>query len=61
MLAGLFSTALRELTPGSTNAFNLGVHFKGGTVVTAKFKERPAEDQIRSALQNAGISDAWLL
>jgi preprotein translocase subunit SecF len=57
LLAGLFSAALRDLTPGGTSAFNLGVDFKGGTVVTAKFKQRPAEDEIRSALQSAGISD----
>ncbi|HXG84655.1 MAG TPA: protein translocase subunit SecF [Pyrinomonadaceae bacterium] len=58
MLAGLVSTAVRDLTPGGSNAFNLGVDFKGGTVVTAKFKERPAEDQIRAALQSANINDA---
>lgn len=58
MLAGLFSTALRDLTPGGTNAFNLGVDFKGGTVVTSKFKQRPGDDDIRSALQAAGVRDA---
>lgn len=58
MMAGLVSTALRDLTPGGSNSFNLGVDFKGGTVVTSKFKERPAEDQIRGALQSAGIGDA---
>ena len=58
MLAGLVSTTMRELTPGGTNAFNLGVDFKGGTVVTSKFKEKPSDDQIRGALQTAGISDA---
>ncbi len=58
MLAGLVSTTMRELTPGGTNAFNLGVDFKGGTVVTAKFKQKPGDDDIRNALQNAGISDA---
>jgi preprotein translocase subunit SecF len=58
MLAGLVSTAMRELTPGGTNAFNLGVDFKGGTLITAKFKQKPNDDEIRSALQNAGINDA---
>lgn len=58
MLAGLFSTALRDLTPGGTNAFNLGVDFKGGTVITSKFRQRPNDDEIRGALQTAGINDA---
>ena len=40
MLAGLVSAIGRQYTPGGTDAFNLGVDFKGGTVVTAKF--RPA-------------------
>lgn len=38
MLAGLASAIGREFTPGGTEAFNLGVDFQGGTVVTAKFK-----------------------
>jgi len=29
LLAGLFSAAGRQLTPGGTNAFNLGVDFQG--------------------------------
>ncbi len=58
MLAGLFSTALRDLTPGGTSAFNLGVDFKGGTVVTSKFKQKPNDDEIRGALQTAGINDS---
>ncbi len=59
LLAGLFSAVVREATPGGTDAFNLGVDFKGGTVITAKFKgQKPAEDSIRSALSSAGISDA---
>lgn len=59
MLAGLASTAVRELTPGGSNAFNLGVDFKGGTVVTSKFKNgRPPEDEIRAALEEAEIKDA---
>jgi preprotein translocase subunit SecF len=56
MLAGLVSTIGRELTPGGTDAFNMGVDFRGGTVVVAKFKgERPSEDQIRTALNQAGV------
>lgn len=58
MLAGLVSTIGRQMTPGGTDAFNLGVDFRGGTVVVAKFKgERPAEDQLRSALNQAGVAD----
>ncbi|MFL6468648.1 MAG: protein translocase subunit SecF [Pyrinomonadaceae bacterium] len=57
MVAGLLSAISRELTPGGTNAFNLGVDFKGGTVVTAKFRQRPTDDEIRNALNNAGITD----
>jgi preprotein translocase subunit SecF len=58
MLAGLVSTSVREL--GHTGAFNMGVDFKGGTVVTAKFRERPSDEQIRAALQGVGIADAVL-
>jgi len=58
LLAGLFSAIGRQFTPGGTGAFNLGVDFQGGTVITAKFKgEKPSEDQIRSALQNIGINE----
>lgn len=58
MLAGLVSTIGRQLTPGGTEAFNLGVDFRGGTVVVAKFKgERPSEDQLRAALNQAGVGD----
>jgi preprotein translocase subunit SecF len=60
MLAGLVSTTARELSHSGTQAFNMGVDFKGGTVVTAKFRERPADGDLRSALQNAGIADAVL-
>jgi preprotein translocase subunit SecF len=58
MLAGLVSAVSRELIPGGTHSFNLGVDFKGGTVVTAKFKQKPADDDIRAALQKNGINDA---
>jgi preprotein translocase subunit SecF len=56
--AGLLSIGLRELTPGGTNAFNLGVDFKGGTVLTVRFRRPPEADQIRNALASSGISDA---
>jgi len=57
MLAGLISAVGRQYTPGGTEAFNLGVDFRGGTVVTAKFRQRPTDDEIRGALNNAGVSD----
>src|SRR5215211_4910856 len=56
MLLGLGSAVFRQAT--GRQAFNLGVDFKGGTVVTARFKQRPADDAIRAALNNKGISDA---
>jgi preprotein translocase subunit SecF len=58
LLAGLISAVGRQFSEGGTEAFNLGVDFQGGTVVTAKFRQKPATDDIRSALQNAGIGDA---
>jgi len=58
LLAGLISAVGRQLTPGGTDAFHLGVDFQGGTVIVAKFKQKPSEDQIRTALQNVGVNDA---
>jgi preprotein translocase subunit SecF len=58
LLAGLFSAIGRQLTPGGTESFNLGVDFKGGTVVTTKFRQKPSTDEIRNALQNVGISES---
>ena len=58
MLSGLASTIGRQYTPGGTEAFNLGVDFKGGTVVVAKFKGQcPNDDDIRAALHNVGVAD----
>jgi preprotein translocase subunit SecF len=59
LLAGLASAIGRQFTEGGTDAFNQGVDFKGGTVVTVKFKEgkKPSDDEIRTALQNAGINE----
>lgn len=56
MLAGLASAVYRQSTGGQ--AFNLGVDFKGGTVVTTRFKQKPAEESIRQALAAKGINDA---
>ena len=57
LLAGLISAIGRQVTPGGTDAFNLGVDFKGGTVVTVKFKQKPSVDEIRTALNNVGVSE----
>ncbi len=57
LLAGLGSAIGRQFTEGGTDAFNLGVDFKGGTVVTAKFKERPSADAVRSALQTQEVGE----
>ena len=43
---------------GGTEAFNLGVDFKGGTVVTAQFKQRPPAEAIRDALTTVGSTNA---
>ena len=56
MLAGLASAIIRTAT--GRQPFNLGVDFKGGTVVTAKFKQRPSDDAIRDALSKQGVRDA---
>ncbi|MEO8574750.1 MAG: protein translocase subunit SecF [Pyrinomonadaceae bacterium] len=58
LIAGLVSAVGRQFTEGGTDAFNLGVDFQGGTVVTAKFRQKPSTDDIRGALQTAGIADA---
>lgn len=56
MLAGLSSAIIRQTT--GHQAFNLGVDFKGGTVATVQFRQRPTDEAIRSALSQQGIRDA---
>jgi preprotein translocase subunit SecF len=59
MLAGLSSAVIRQAVPGGTDAFNLGVDFKGGTVITARFlKERPSDETLRSHFAQQGLRDA---
>jgi preprotein translocase subunit SecF len=59
MVAGLSSAVFRQWKhPNGSDAFNLGVDFKGGTVVTARFKRRPAPEAIRDVLVKAGLKDA---
>lgn len=57
LAAGLISAIGRQITPGGTDAFNLGVDFQGGTVITAKFKQKPSTDDIRAALNAQGINE----
>jgi preprotein translocase subunit SecF len=56
MLAGLGSAIFRQLS--GRQAFNMGVDFKGGTVVTARFRQMPADESIRAALASKGVHDA---
>jgi preprotein translocase subunit SecF len=59
MLAGLASALVRQAVPGGTDAFNLGVDFKGGTVVVVKFlKQRPADDVLRAEFARQNLNDA---
>src|SRR5256714_7995656 len=55
LLAGMGMALYRhKFHPGGSDAFNLGVGFKGGTVVTVRFKQPPSVDQLRSAINTAG-------
>jgi preprotein translocase subunit SecF len=56
MLVGLGSAVFRQASSGQ--AFNMGVDFKGGTVVTTRFKQKPTDESIREALTSKGIHDA---
>jgi preprotein translocase subunit SecF len=58
MLAGLGSAITRQLVPGGTDAFNLGVDFKAGTVMRVRFNQRPSDDAIRDALARKGVENA---
>jgi preprotein translocase subunit SecF len=59
MLIGLVSAVYRQaFHPHGTEAFNLGVDFKGGTVITAQFKQRPSAEAVHEALVKVGVSDA---
>jgi len=59
MLAGMGTALYRhKFHPNGTDAFNLGVDFKGGTVITARFKQPPTVETLRAAISNAGVHDA---
>ncbi|HVS80122.1 MAG TPA: hypothetical protein VHE60_00140, partial [Pyrinomonadaceae bacterium] len=59
LLAGMGTSIYRhKFHPNGTEAFNLGVDFKGGTVVTARFKQPPSVEALRAAINQAGVHDA---
>jgi preprotein translocase subunit SecF len=59
MLAGMGTALYRhKFHPNGTDAFNLGVDFKGGTVATVRFKNPPSVDLLRSAVDAAKLRDA---
>lgn len=61
MLAGMGTALYRhKFHPHGTEAFNLGVDFKGGTVITVRFKQPPTSETLRTAIHSAGISDATI-
>jgi preprotein translocase subunit SecF len=60
MLGGLASAIGRQATPGGTDAFNLGVDFRGGTLATVDFRQRPSAEEIRGALNQAGLGDSTI-
>src|SRR5258708_3910512 len=59
LLAGMGTALYRQaFHPNHTDAFNLGVDFKGGTVVTVRFKKAPPVEAIRSAIDKTGLKGA---
>src|SRR6185436_2194053 len=59
MLAGMGTALYRhKFHPNGTDAFNLGVDFKGGTVVTVRFNQAPSVEALRAAIQKTGVGDA---
>ena len=58
MLAGLGSAVGRWAT--GRDPFNLGVDFRGGTLVTVNFKQRPSAEEIRDVLSRAGLGDSTI-
>jgi len=56
MLIGMGSALYRhQFHPNGTDAFNLGVDFRGGTV---RFRQPPPVEAVRSAVDKAGVKDA---
>src|SRR5207302_9693479 len=58
MLAGMGTALYRhKFHPKGTEAFNLGVDFKVGSVVTVRFMQAPSVDALRAAINRVSISD----
>ncbi|HEY8459695.1 MAG TPA: protein translocase subunit SecF, partial [Blastocatellia bacterium] len=56
LLLGLASIVWRAVDGDpNTHSFNMGVDFTGGTIVNAKFKQKPDPDVIRAAIEKQGI------
>ncbi|MGH9768562.1 MAG: hypothetical protein ACREAB_14110, partial [Blastocatellia bacterium] len=56
ILIGAASIAWRALDGNpNTEPFNMGVDFTGGTIVNAKFKQKPDPNIIRAAIEKQGI------
>jgi preprotein translocase subunit SecF len=56
LLLGLASIAWRALDGNpNTHPFNMGVDFAGGTIVSAKFKQKPDPALIREAVVKQGV------
>ena len=60
MIIGLGSAIARQLAPGGTDPFNLGVDFRAGTQLTVKFRQDPSVEAVRSALSARGLNDATI-
>jgi preprotein translocase subunit SecF len=61
LLAGMGTALYRhKFHPNGSDAFNLGVDFKGGTVITVRFKLPPPADVLRAAINQAGVKDSVL-
>jgi preprotein translocase subunit SecF len=62
LLIGLSSVVWRALDSDlNTRPFNLGVDFTGGTIVNARFRQPPATDQIRAAIEKQGIDGSKII
>src|SRR6266700_2803852 len=61
MLAGMGTALYRhKVHPNGSEAFNLGVDFKGGTVLLVRFKQAPSVEDLRAAISKAGLKDALI-
>jgi preprotein translocase subunit SecF len=62
LLIGLGSVAWRALDADpKSRPFNMGVDFTGGTIVNAKFRQRPDPNKIRAAIEKQGIEASKII